>query len=145
MSKTQAERSKEYRQRKRDAERDGARHETVTKRDDIERDEDVTNVTKTLKLPDHPVTGRTFKVYDGDPLSIYSLERWSRAQAKGYVMPDGAEYDGRLTLDNEIPVAVELGYARRKVGPGQYVFLVPVPGDPAYQQTCKQSTVLLQV
>ena len=78
-----------------------------------------------------------------DPLSLYSPERWARMKAKGYAMPDGAEYDGQLTREGEQPIAVGLGYARRKIGPMEYVFLVPVPGDPNYSgQVAKASMAL---
>ena len=140
---TAAERAKEYRRRKRDAGNVSAseparheRHENVTikerdapdvssrNRHEAELHKEVQDI---LALPEPPV----------DPLTLYSPDRWARMQAKGYVMPDDSEYDGQLNRDGQIPQAVGLGYARRKVGPSEYVFLVPVPGDPAYQDVCE--------
>ena len=121
---TAAERAKRY--------RDGKRDENVTKQERDAPDVSSRNrheaelhkaVQDILALPEPPV----------DPLTLYSPDRWARMQAKGYVMPDDSEYDGQLNRDGQIPQAVGLGYARRKVGPSEYVFLVPVPGDPAYQ------------
>ncbi|MCK5601914.1 hypothetical protein KAR91_08600 [Candidatus Pacearchaeota archaeon] len=71
-----------------------------------------------------------------DALKLYSPERWARLQAKGYVMPPEAEqYDGQLTLADELPTGFHMGYARKVISQGPvYQWAVPAPGDPAYQE-----------
>ena len=85
------------------------------------------------------------------PLDVYSPARWASLKAKGYSMPDGRPYDGQLTLDGDIPMAQQRCYARKAVGPGQYQWALPVPGDPVYElehgvcQTCGKATPIKAV
>lgn len=120
MSKTQAQRAKEYRQRKRDA----VTEKCDEKRDVTECDASVTNVTKDECFDLSPHPSEIDDMIDTDmesaigPLDIYSPARWSFLQGRGH------EWD----QDKQRGIRQD---ARQ---PNGCVVGVTVPGDPAYSR-----------
>lgn len=136
MSKTQAERAKAYRQKKRDGnvtvERDAASRNVT----EAERDESVTNekvagpfndasnrAAARMAKPtfaDLPPEAQAQLKQDMDatirPLDIYSEQRWKNLQSRGHVWDQDKQRGVRL----------------------DGIIGVPVPGDPAYGPTGNQ-------